>query len=165
MKKLFLVRHAKSSWDEPGLSDLERPLNKRGKKDAPFMADLVKNSGQHFDQIISSPALRAITTAMIFAEALGFNKKDIIKKESLYEADFEDILNNIRELDNSAESAILFGHNPGLTIFNNYMTDKQIENLPTCGILEIEFDLESWRDIEEYSGKLISFDYPKNHLH
>ena len=164
MKQLIVVRHAKSSWNEPALNDFDRPLNKRGKHEAPFMAKKLKDKIEQIDLIITSPALRAITTANIFAAEFEYEVENIIKQNLLYEADYSDIVKALHEIDDKIERVMLFGHNPGLTVFINYITGRQIDNLPTCGIAGIEFDFESWKELNPSTGKLFLFEYPKMYL-
>jgi phosphohistidine phosphatase len=115
MKTLVLVRHAKSSWDNPGLSDFERKLNKRGVRDAPYMGKVVKEKGIQPDLIVSSPAVRALTTAKFFAHALDYSEDQIDKRESIYTSGPRQILTIINHLDDELNTIMLFGHNPDLT--------------------------------------------------
>ena len=164
MKRLYLIRHAKSSWKDPTLTDLDRPLNKRGKRDAPFMGKRLKTHNIQPDLIISSPAKRAQRTAKIIAEEIGFSKEKIIYDESVYEAGVSTLLRVIRYIQDSANDVVLFGHNPGLTMLAESLTHTLIENIPTCGIFCIDFPVDSWKDIVEGSGTVVFFDYPKKHL-
>ncbi len=163
MKNLILIRHAKSSQDYNSVSDKERPLNARGKKAAPFMAELLKKKGVNFELLISSPAERAYATAKKFADVYEYNRKEIKIVEELYGADIHEIVEIIQSIDDKFNCVGLIGHNPDLTQFNNYMTDTYIDNIPTCGISSIQFDIESWKDIEQGIGKLLFFEYPKKH--
>ncbi|MBN1302226.1 MAG: histidine phosphatase family protein [Melioribacteraceae bacterium] len=164
MKIVFLVRHAKSSWKENNLSDFERPLNNRGRRDAPFMADLFKSKNTLPDLMLSSPANRAITTARIFAELFAIDKNKIITDPSIYEAGAGELLDIINGLENKYENVMLFGHNPSITMISNYLSDKRIENIPTCGIVKIIFKADSWRSVEIGTGILASFEYPKKYF-
>ena len=164
MKKLYLVRHAKSSWKERNLSDFDRPLNKRGNRDAPFMGNLLRQKGVSPDVIISSPAKRAITTAKTIAKEVGYPINKIMEVENIYEASAGELINIINDIDDKHETAILFGHNPGFTMLSNYLSGQRIDNLPTCGVVHIEFPFESWNKVEIDSGKLIEFEYPKKYL-
>ena len=163
MKTLYLVRHAKSSWKHPELSDTERPLNKRGKTDAPFMGKLLKKKKEIPGLILSSPAKRALSTAQRFAEEMGINKKKIVVEEDLYMADFEDFAGVISESEDNNSSLMIISHNPGLTSFAGYISDSNIDNIPTAGAVRIDFDIDSWKDIKDRKGKLIFFEYPKKH--
>ncbi len=161
MKKLYIIRHAKSSWDDSGLSDFERPLNKRGEKDAPFMTKKLKEKGVSADIIISSPALRAKTTAKIIAEELLLSKK-IVYDENIYEASPDTLHEIIKNIDNKYNSVILFGHNPGLNMLMDSLVNIY-NNIPTCGVVEIDFKCDKWSEISSLNSKLISFDYPKKY--
>lgn len=164
MKRLFLIRHAKSSWDEPDLADFDRPLNKRGKQDAPVMGKrLKKEHSANPDLILSSPAKRALRTAKIIAKAIDFPEKKIEVKDSLYAAGITAILNVIHYLDDSLDEVMLFGHNPDLTSLANFFSNHKIENIPTCGIFCVDFDIKSWKDVEGGKGIFNFFDYPKKH--
>lgn len=164
MKKLYLIRHAKSSWSEPGLSDFERPLNHRGKRDAPFMAKLLHKNNVIPDKIFSSSAHRAYATAKIFAQQLKYPIENIDAFEELYEASASEILNVIQTAGDSVNVLFLFGHNPGFTSLSNYLSDRQVDNIPTCGISCIEFELDSWKEVNIGKGKLVSFEFPKKYL-
>ena len=164
MKTLYLVRHAKSSWNHPELTDIKRPLNKRGKRDAPFMGNLLAKGKIKVDQIISSPAIRAYSTAKIFASAIGYPLENINLDKNIYEADSYDLLQIIHGLDNKIDFVMLFGHNPGLTELYNKLSNKPIGNLPTCAATAIEFDIKYWEEVETFTGKLKFFEYPKKYF-
>src|ERR671912_2565705 len=132
MKTLIVVRHAKSSWESDSLQDFDRPLNERGKKDAPDMAQRLKEKDLKIDALISSPAKRAKKTARLFAEELKFDKEKIVFIDNLYGADVETLYAAVHGLPNKCESVVLFAHNPGLTDFVNTLTGVRIDNLPTC---------------------------------
>lgn len=163
VKRLFLIRHAKSSWKESGLSDYERPLNKRGKRDAPFMGRLLFDKNILPDLIMTSYAERAKTTAFLFAMELNYPADKVVIEKKLYEAMNKDILEIIRETDEKVKVLFLFGHNPGLTTLHNYLCDQFIDNIPTCGITQYEFD-DKWKNLTGKSCKLILFEYPKKYL-
>ena len=162
MKTLLLVRHAKSSWDEPGLGDFERPLNDRGKRDAPEMAQRLIKRKLQIDHFVSSPAKRAYKTAKIFAEAYEVKKEQIELKELLYLADPGEFSNTITSLDNSHKTVAIFSHNPGITEFANSLTNVKIDNMPTCSVFAVVSDVEEWKDFEQGNKRLLFFDYPKN---
>jgi len=163
MKILYLVRHAKSSWRDPSLDDIERPLNKRGKRDAPFMGELLKEKVVNPDVVFSSPAKRASKTAQIIAEQIGYSKKDIIYAEEIYESSSHELVDFIKKIDDKYNSVMVFGHNPGFTMLNNFLSKKYIDNIPTCGIVALEFN-SSWKEIEKNSAKMLFFDYPKRYM-
>jgi len=161
-RKLTLVRHAKSSWTETGLTDIDRPLNDRGLKNAPEMGKRLAKVNFTVDTIISSPAVRAITTAKIIAEEIGFDVKQIIQNEHIYGASVNVLLDLVRSLDAHVNKAMLVGHNPSFTVLCNYLSNVRIDNMPTCSIAQIQFNVNSWEAITKHSGELIDFDYPKN---
>ncbi len=163
MKYLYLIRHAKSSWSDLSLSDFDRPLNKRGKRDAPFMGGRMASFAQRPEVIVSSPAKRARKTARIIGAHIGFSKKDITLIKKLYTFSSEPIIEVIRKTEDSISSMALVGHNQGLTECAELLTSKLLENVPTCGIVLIEFPLLSWNLVEAGKGKLLLFDYPKLH--
>ena len=165
MKKLYVIRHAKSSWSDLSLRDIERPLNKRGKRDAPFMGDLLQKEGVVVDLILSSPAVRAKTTAQLIAKAIGYPTEQIGLRPVLYGADTDEILALIHTVEASVTTLMIFGHNPAFTEFANlFSPDTYIANVPTCGIIQIIFDIDNWHDAAPTTGKMVNFDYPKKHL-
>lgn len=164
MKTLYLVRHAKSSWDNAEeLSDRERPLNKRGKRDAPKMAVLLAERNIIPDVLVSSPAVRAYTTAQVFAQVFDLKTKDIQLEEDIYEhgTSVEKILQIVQQLDDKHTSAMVFGHNPTFTELANCYSGTLIENVPTCGVVCIEFNVPTWKEVSEKNGKIAFFEYPK----
>lgn len=161
MKRLFLIRHAKSSWSDPDLRDFDRPLNKRGKHDAPVMARRLAKKGTAPDFILTSPARRALKTAKIIAAEVGYPKGKIRTDDAIYLADVPTLTNVIRKIDDVHKRVFLFGHNPGLTMLAFYLTGYQVDNIPTCGIFSINFETSSWQDVGEGNGKVAFFDYPK----
>lgn len=162
MKRLFLVRHAKSDKDNPNLSDYDRPLNERGYKDARAFSIKIKKTIGLPDIIVSSPAIRAISTALIFADNFDMDPKEIILDKTLYESSVKDYLQVIHSLDDTYSSVMIFGHNPTTTSLANNLTKPFTDNIPTCGITGIEFDIKSWKEISTDLGKLILYDFPKN---
>lgn len=162
MKRLILFRHAKSSWNHPGLRDFERPLNKRGQRDAPVMAQRLLDLALKPDLIVSSPANRAMITAAVVAEAFGIDPEAIQTESDIYEGTVSDLVGVIRSLRDSASLVIIFGHNPGFTYAANVLTGSQIDNVPTCGVVCIDFPYESWAEVNGDDGELVFFDFPKN---
>jgi phosphohistidine phosphatase len=159
MKRLYIVRHAKSDWNDHKLSDKARPLNDRGKEDAPKMSSLLKSKGYIPDHIISSPAIRAETTAVIFKEKFKNTSFDI--DEKLYHGDIDDIINTCINCDDKHDSLMIFCHNPGITYFANVICDANIDNVPTTGVLVIDVDTDIWENIDMSKLKLVDFLYPK----
>ena len=162
---LFLCRHAKSSWSEPGLGDKERPLNERGKFDAPLMGEILKNKQESPDLIISSPAKRALKTAKIIAEKLNYDIKNIEVENELYMAGKSDFLDVLTKCSSENKSIMLFSHNYGITDFANYISNSDIGNIPTCGIVKISFTFKNWEDLKNNKGKQQYFIYPKMFKH
>jgi phosphohistidine phosphatase len=162
MKILFLARHAKSSWKYPELDDFERPLNKRGERDAPKMGQFLKKKGHMPDIIISSPAVRASLTTDIISGILSYPLKRVKYSDDIYEADTTSLFEVVSRVNNKFDSAMIVGHNPSMTYFANMLTNTQIDNIPTCGIFCFELDITSWQDISENCGKIKFFKYPKN---
>jgi len=160
MKILYLVRHAKSSWKHPELSDIERPLNKRGKRDAPFIGNQLKEKGVKPDILISSSAVRARKTAEVIAKIIDYPKSKILIDKNIYEASSSELVSIIQGFDDKYDSVMMFGHNPGLTMVNNYLTDSYIDNIPTCGVVGIRLN-SSWEKVENGSGDVFLFIYPK----
>lgn len=164
MKKLFIVRHAKSSWDHPELNDFDRPLNKRGKKNAPEMGQRLANRSVRPDAIITSPAKRAAATARRISEAISFPLSAIQKEPQFYHGSTQDMVQVMKSVDDGIDTLMIFGHNPGLTDLTNHLSGSDIYNIPTCGIAEIDFDILSWSNLTGGLGNLVSFDYPKKVL-
>ena len=166
MKNLYLIRHAKSSWDDPNLNDFDRPLNERGEKDAPRMGRRLKEKKITPDIVVSSPAIRALETCKIICDVLGFEKKKIIEHQSVYHASEEEILKVVRSLKDrrgdNEENVLLFGHNPGLTDFANRLLNEHIVNIPTAGIVAAQLKIDKWSKTDWGCGKLLFFDFPKN---
>ncbi len=161
MKYLTIVRHAKSSWENPELADRDRPLNKRGRHDAPMMGDRLAERGYRPDVILSSPANRALTTARVIAEALGFPPDDIAIDERIYGAGVAGLVGLVRETDDTAGRVMLFGHNPELTAMVNRLARVSLDNLPTCGVALLEFAFDTWARLGTEPATRAEIDYPK----
>ena len=162
MKEVYFVRHAKSSWSDPSLIDHDRPLNKRGKRDAPRMARRLVGLGVSPDGILTSTARRARRTARAFREAFGLGKDDVIQRGELYHAGPRQIERQIRTLPDSWKTVLVFGHNPGYTDVANLLDhDQTIDNVPTCGIVGARARIDSWEDFELSRAKRTTFMYPK----
>ena len=162
MKEFVIVRHAKSSWKDSGLDDRERPLNKRGERDAPEIGARLARRKDRPDLIVSSPAARALETARIIAKMLGYPRKEIAVEERLYGAGIDELLDVIRNADESAATLMLFGHNPGLTELANHLGPREIPNLPTCGVLHLRFEADIWAAVGYARGDEVLFDFPKS---
>ncbi len=161
MRELFIMRHAKSSWDDPTLPDFERPLNGRGKEDAPLMGEHLSRLGIKPDLIVSSPAKRAKKTAKIVARKLGYPEERIVWKESIYEASAQALLYLVCQLPDDAKRVMLVGHNPGFTMLANTLGDIAVDNIPTAGVVGIAFDASSWSEACRMRGHTLFFEYPK----
>ena len=159
MKKLILLRHAKSSWKDASLDDFDRPLNRRGKKDAPIMAHKLAMRKIKIDLTISSPANRTNETAKIFANILGC-ESEIIFNDKLYEASYKEILKVINLIDDKYQNVLLVCHNPGITNLVNYISDYFIENISTSGIVGLSTN-SSWENITENGCSFLFYDYPQ----
>jgi phosphohistidine phosphatase len=164
MKKLFLVRHAKSSWKNNAISDFERPLNKRGRRDAPFMGKLLAQQGVQPNLIISSPANRTSATAKFFCEEINYSFNEVLLEPKLYLADSDQIMEVLRSIDDRFTQIMLFAHNPGITELSNLLTGHRIDNIPTCGIVSLKLTAESWEDLGSNSCEFIFFEYPKKYF-
>ena len=163
MKKLYLIRHAKSSWGDFSLPDFERPLNERGKADAPEMAKRLLSKNIIIDAFVCSPAKRAKKTCRLFCREYDVNEDNIIIIESLYNAHAETFFEVAAALDNRYDHVAIFSHNPGITDFvNRLCKDVQIDDMPTCGIFAVEIAIENWIDFKKAEKKFLFFDYPKN---
>lgn len=161
MKTLTIVRHAKSSWDKPGLSDRERPLNKRGERDAPLMGKRLQEAGIRPSLIISSPAVRAWATARIVAQEIAYPLEFLQRENDLYLASLDRILDLVVTQDNGFNNLMIVGHNPGLTDFVNYLQPGLTSNLPTAGVVSVSIDQDDWNLYERPETELLLHDYPK----
>jgi|SRR6478609_1692154 len=162
MKILYLVRHAKSSWSNLELSDFERPLNDRGKKDAPAMAKRMKEREIHIDHMITSPAKRALTTCQEFCKVLKLAEIYYTTEKKLYHADTDTLFESVRYLNDNFQSVMLFGHNPGITEFANLLFKANIENMPTASVVAGTLAIHSWEEIKSGCGTLEFFDFPRS---
>ena len=162
MKTILLIRHAKSSWENFAVTDEERPLNERGKKNAPEMAKRLRKKKIAIDVLMSSPAKRALSTANYFAQEFDIAKKDIIVVPELYLATTDAFINAIQSAPSTASTIALFSHNNGITDFANSLTDARIDNMPTCGVFAVHCAIDEWPAFEAGGHKFYFFDYPKN---
>jgi phosphohistidine phosphatase len=161
MRTLTLVRHAKSSWNNNGLSDRERPLNKRGEHDAPMMGRRIVAAEIRPSLIISSPAVRAWTTAKIIAREIGYPREFLQREKSVYMASLDDLLDVMVAQDAEFNNVLLVGHNPGLTYFANYLSPGVTDNLPTAGVVSVGIEQEDWNLYSQPKTELLVYDYPK----
>ncbi|HZR37275.1 MAG TPA: histidine phosphatase family protein [Nevskia sp.] len=161
IRRLTLVRHAKSSWDYAELSDFERPLNTRGRRDAPAMARRLAPELERPLRLVSSPALRAITTAHAFAEALGVAHTAIRVEPRIYDATRGTLFGLVQELDDVDTHVLLFGHNPGFSELAQLLAPCSFGEMPTCAVATLAFELAHWRELQPHAGTLLRYDYPK----
>jgi phosphohistidine phosphatase len=160
MKSLLLIRHAKSSWDID-VDDFDRPLNHRGKNDAPVMAKRLIEKAVQINAFLSSPAKRALTTACFFSDAYNKNSKDILTIPSLYEPTIDAFYNAIENLDDNFITVAIFSHNPAITDFANRLTSVRVDEIPTCAVFAVKADLKEWKEFRSAPKEFWFFDYPR----
>jgi phosphohistidine phosphatase len=160
MKSILLIRHAKSSWDFD-VEDFDRPLNERGKTDAPAMAERLRKRDFKIDAFLSSPATRALATANIFASEFNEKQKNVITFPALYEPTPEAFTNLIEGLDKDLKNVAIFSHNPGITDFANSLTTVTVDDMPTCAIFALKADIKKWAEFNASQKTFWFFDYPK----
>lgn len=162
MKTLILVRHAKSSWNDPVLRDFDRPLNERGKQDAPLMAKRLAARGIRPQRVLSSPALRTVSTAEVFANQLSIPTSLIHLEQQIYQSDHPQLLRLLNQQDDKVDVIMLVGHNPGLTdLFNSLNANASIDNIPTCCVAQLTFPVDSWAELQPAGADLQHIDYPR----
>jgi phosphohistidine phosphatase len=163
MKKLYLMRHAKSSWSFDELSDQERPLNDRGRDDAPRIGQALAKRHLNIDLIVSSPAVRALSTAVLVARELKYPHDKIEVNPGIYQADLDTLLAIIRDLPDTAESVLLTGHNPTITDVANYLSPSPLSGeMPTAAVISIHFQADKWADVKPTNAEFYFYDYPRN---
>jgi phosphohistidine phosphatase len=160
-KILYLVRHAKSSWKDTSLSDMDRPLNKRGRRNSPEMGQRMRVQGHKPDLIISSPANRAISTVRNIARELDIDESEIVTDQDLYFSGAGGMLGVLESVDDRYRKVMMAGHNPTMEHLANRLSNTGYLNMPTCAIAIIGFDMESWADLDSTDGALLGYDYPK----
>lgn len=161
MKKIYLVRHAKSDWPDASTSDMERTLNKRGLEAAPMMGKRLQDNKVQPQLVLSSPAKRAMMTAELLLQELGLGIESIQQEPKIYNASILHLLEVVQAIDNHHDCVMLFGHNPSFTELANYLGDHHVSHLPTCSIYAMEFYVDDWRAVARGLGHCILFDYPK----
>jgi phosphohistidine phosphatase len=162
MKQILIIRHAKSSWAEIGQRDVDRPLNERGKRDAPEMARRLFKKNIIINAFISSPAKRALSTTQLMMDELKMQDDQLSIVSELYHAPPSVILSAINNASNEWNTIAIVCHNPGITIFANMIQSLSIDNVPTCGILALNADVDAWQDVSEKNMRFEFYDYPKN---
>ncbi len=163
MKTVYIVRHAKSSWEYEGISDIDRPLKKRGIKDAYLISGILKNKIERPDIFLSSSANRALHTAVIFAGTFNFPLSNLIIKKSLYSFSDGYLVKSIMALDDGFDTAMIFSHDHGITTFVNKYGNRKITHIPTAGVVGITFDTKHWKNIKPDKGKTVLVEFPKMH--
>lgn len=162
MKTIHLLRHAKSSWADPSLSDLDRPLNGRGKRSTLLMIEPIWKAGCRFENVYCSPAKRARATIRHMSKALKGNGVYWTADESLYTFDGDDLLHWLQDLGDEMEDVMLVAHNPAITELSNLLAeDQRIENIPTCGYVQLQSSVRSWKKLNPGCAELVEFVYPK----
>lgn len=163
MKRVIIVRHAKSSWDDASIPDFERPLNKRGEHDAPEMAKRLADKKVDIDAFISSPAKRAKKTASLFAKEFGQSKDDLVLVDALYHAAPDQFYETIEKAPAKAKTIAIFSHNPGITEFVNSLTETRVDDMPTCAVYAVKADIKDWTEFRQAKREFWFFDFPKSH--
>lgn len=162
MKSLYVIRHAKSSWGDFTQPDFDRPLNERGKRDAPVMAKRLIDAGVTIDLFISSPAKRAHKTCKLFCEVFNRAESDIKLINELYHASSQMLYEVVGSISDKHSSAAVFCHNPGITDFVNSLDAMvQVDNMPTCSIVGVRISADSWKDFATSKKEYLFFKYPK----
>lgn len=161
MKLLTVVRHAKSSWKDPKLSDLERPLNKRGLRDAPGTARRFAGFGQIPDRILSSPSIRTVETARILMRAMGIDEGALLRDERIYVASHARLFELLRAQPDAIDHLMLVGHSPGVADLGHALCGVPGGKFPTCAVLHMRLSVDSWKDLEAGDGEVVFFDTPK----
>ncbi|MEI6756241.1 MAG: phosphohistidine phosphatase [Chlorobium sp.] len=161
MKTIYIVRHAKSGWENAQTEDFDRTLNEKGMKAAPFMAALLKEKDVHPDLVFSSPANRAITTAELFCDILGYPKEKIRQQIEIYEGISGHLLNIVQQIPDNCKTVMIFGHNPTLTDFSNQLTGDHFDNLVPGGVVRIDMNITFWKDAAPGTGKTVWYEFPQ----
>ncbi|TGE09788.1 SixA phosphatase family protein [Hymenobacter fodinae] len=162
MKTLYLMRHAKSSWSFDDLTDKERPLNTRGRDDAPAMGQALAERGITLDLVVSSPAVRALSTAALVAKEVAYPPEKIEVIDRIYEAEVMDLLDVVRQLPDGADSVLLVGHNNTLTDFANVLSPNPIPEMTTAAIACLKFTCDRWVDVNRINAELYFYDHPRH---
>lgn len=161
MKTLYIVRHAKSSWEYDGIADIDRPLKKRGINDAHLLSKYLAKNISKPDVFVTSSANRALHTSIIFCENFGYPMSNLKIKRQLYSFSDGYLVKTIKALDDNFDSAIVFSHDHGINTFVNKYGNKPIAHVPTCGVIGIRFDNKHWKSIKK--GETILIETPKDH--
>jgi len=163
MKTLYLVRHAKSGW-ESNCSDFERSLNEKGMKDAPVIAVRMRAKGAPLpDILISSPARRALNTAEAFAETFGIEREKIHMEMGIYHGGADELLELVQSVPDSAESLMLFGHNPAISEFADRLARNAPHHFSPCSVVRIDMDIAGWSEAGREKGETQWHEHPEKH--
>lgn len=160
MKTLYLVRHGKSDWSDTKLKDFDRPLNSDGHKGAVVLGKQLKAKGLMPELILSSPAVRAITTASLLAKEIGYKIESIETNPEIYNADYLHLLEVVNGLDDDKDSVMLVGHNPGMSLLASQMAERNIDDMPTCAIYGVNFNILSWQEVSPHKGTSLFYNAP-----
>ena len=159
-KTLFLLRHAMASERSGDQKDFDRELNSVGLQNSTRMGLNFTNKSFNFDIIISSPAVRASQTANLIAEQLKYETSKIHYNEEIYEASVRTLLQVINKMKDDWNTVLLVGHNPAISYLSEYLTNQEVGNITTCGVVQIKFDLDSWQEVSEHTGDFVNYEYP-----
>ena len=162
MKTLYLLRHAKSSWNFDELSDQERPLNDRGRDDAPHMGQALAKRRICPDLVVSSPAVRAMSTAVLVAREMQYPHDKIVVEPGIYGAEVDELLAIIRNLPDVAGAVVLVGHNPTITETANKLSPSAINEMPTAAVVCLKFACDKWEEVSKVNAEFYFYDYPRN---
>lgn len=161
MKTLYIVRHAKSSWEYSGIEDIDRPLKKRGIKDAHLISKFLSKNITKPDVFLSSSANRALHTAVIFCENFDYPLSNLKIRRQLYSFSDGYLVKTVKALDDSFNTAIVFSHDHGINTFVNKFGNIPLAHVPTCGVIGIQFEEKHWKNIKK--GITVMSEFPKNH--
>ena len=161
MKQLIVTRHAKSSWDSNAPSDFQRPLNKRGVRDTPIMAERLKERGTLPELILSSTAVRALETTDLLMATLGLKNNQLLTTDSIYEAPLPALEQAVNNLPDHISVAMIVGHNPGVSSLGSFLCSQPNLQMPTCAMACFELDITSWKDTYRDCASMLWYDYPK----
>ncbi|WP_035565703.1 SixA phosphatase family protein [Hymenobacter sp. IS2118] len=162
MKTLYLLRHAKSSWSFDELSDQERPLNDRGRDDAPAMGQALAKRRICPDLVVSSPAVRAMSTAVLVAREMQYPHDKIVVEAGIYGADVDQLLAVIHDLPDAADIVLLVGHNPTITETANALSPNSVNDMPTAAVVCLRFTCEQWSEVGKANAEFYFYDFPRN---
>lgn len=163
-RRLYLIRHAKSSHKDNSLADIERPLNKRGEMDAVLIGKELLKKGVVCDKVLVSPAKRTQSTAKYLLNEINFEATEIQYDSSIYRSGVENIISIVKRLDSQYKNVAIIGHNPTTyQVANYFQKDTVFTDIPTCAVIAIEFEGNSWKNLEAKKGKFLFFDYPKKY--